>query len=71
MIYAIVNITLSLMISASKSTLRLNNLKSLRHKAKKNLTNLHKKFCESPPRTINFISLLKLVAFFEAAGAIA
>ncbi len=37
------------MISASKSTLNLNNLKILRPKVTKNLTNLHKKFCEFPP----------------------
>jgi len=39
------------MISASKSTLSLNNLKILRPKVTKNLTNLRKKFCELPPRT--------------------
>jgi len=37
------------MISASKSTLSLNNLKILRPKDKKNLTNLRKKFCEFSP----------------------
>jgi hypothetical protein len=37
------------MISASKSTLSLNNLKILRPKVKKNLMNFRKKFCESPP----------------------
>jgi len=37
------------MISASKSTLSLNNLKILRPKVTKNLTNLCKKFYESPP----------------------
>jgi len=37
------------MISASKSTLSLNNLKILRPKVVKNLKNLCKKFCESPP----------------------
>ncbi len=31
-------------------TLSLNNLKILRHKVTKNLTNFLKKFCESPPR---------------------
>jgi len=36
------------MISASKSTLGRNNLKILRPKVTKNLTNLEKKFCESP-----------------------
>jgi len=35
------------MISASKSTLSLNNLNISRPKVTKNLTNLHKKFCES------------------------
>jgi len=37
------------MISASKSTLSLKNLKILRPKVTKNLTNLHKKFWEFPP----------------------
>ncbi len=37
------------MISASKSALSLNNLKILRPKVTKNITNLHKKFCEFPP----------------------
>ncbi len=37
------------MISASKSTLRPNNLKILRPKVIKNLTNLRNKFCESTP----------------------
>ncbi len=37
------------MISASKSTLGLNNRKILRPKVKKNHTNLSNKFCESPP----------------------
>jgi len=37
------------MISASKSTLSLNNLKMLRPKVTQNLTNFCKKFCESPP----------------------
>jgi len=37
------------MISASKGTLSLNNLKILRPKVTKNLSNFHKKFCESPP----------------------
>ncbi len=41
------------MISASKSTLNLNNLKILRPKVTNNLTNLCKKFCESPPRHSN------------------
>jgi len=37
------------MISASKTAVSLNNLKILRPKVMKNLTNLPKKFCESPP----------------------
>jgi hypothetical protein len=37
-----------LMITASQSTLSLNNLKILRAKVTKNLMNLPKKFCESP-----------------------
>jgi len=37
------------MISTSKSTLILNNLKILRPKVTKNLINLNKKFCESQP----------------------
>jgi len=37
------------MISASKSTLSLNNLRILRTIVAKNLTNFCKKFCESPP----------------------
>ncbi len=40
------------MISASKSTLSVNNLKILRPKVTKNLTHLRKKFCESPPRAV-------------------
>ncbi len=36
------------MMSAQKT----NNLKILRHKVRKNLTNLPKKFCEFPPRYI-------------------
>jgi len=36
------------MISASKSTLSLNNLNILRPKVTKNLMNLRKKFCKSP-----------------------
>jgi len=38
------------MISATKSTLSLNNLKILRPKVKKSLPNFRKKFCEFPPR---------------------
>jgi len=47
MVYAVVNITL-------KSALSLNNLKILRPKVTKNLTNLRKKFCESPPWSLNW-----------------
>jgi len=36
------------MISASRSTLSQNDLKMLRPKVKKNLTNLPKRFCEFP-----------------------
>jgi hypothetical protein len=38
------------MISASKITLSLNNLKILKPKVTKNLTKLLKKFCEFRPR---------------------
>jgi len=38
------------MIFASKTTLSQNNFKILRHKVTKNLTNLPRKFCESPLR---------------------
>ncbi len=48
-----------LMISTSKSTLCLNNLKIIRPKVTKNLTNLHKKFCESPPRAFHTFELDK------------
>jgi len=37
------------MISASKTTFSLNNIKILRPKVTKNLTNLLKRFCEPPP----------------------
>ncbi len=37
------------MISALKTTLNQNNLKILRTKVRKNLSNLPKKFCEFPP----------------------
>jgi len=54
------------MISASKSTLSLNNLKILRPKVTKNLTNLGKKFCEFPPRHFraqkNHLSITKLIS---------
>ncbi len=41
------------MISASKITLSLNNLKILRPKVTKNLTNLGKKFYESSPSLVS------------------
>jgi len=41
------------MISASQSTLSLNNLKILRLKVTKNLTNLPKKFCKFPSRSLD------------------
>jgi len=50
------------MISASKTTFSLNNIKILRLKVKKNLTNLRKKFCESPPWRIILLKLLKRTA---------
>jgi len=40
-----------LLISASKTTFCHCNLKILRPKVRKNLTNLLKKLCEFPPRT--------------------
>jgi len=40
------------MISATKGSLSLNNHKILRPKGTKNLTNLHKKFCEFPPSVL-------------------
>jgi len=40
------------MISAAKSTLSLKNIKILRPKVTKNLTNLPKRFCEFRPRLI-------------------
>ncbi len=36
------------MISGSKTTFSLNNLKILRPKVTKNLMNMHKKFCKYP-----------------------
>jgi len=40
------------MISASKTTFSDFNLKILRPKVTKNLTNFRKKFCEFPPRDL-------------------
>jgi len=51
------------MISASKTTFSLKNLKILRPKRTKNLTNLHKKFWESPPRM--FVALKISVTNYE------
>ena len=48
MICTVVNITL-LMLSASKSTVNLKNLKILKPKVTKNVTNLPKKVCEFRP----------------------
>ncbi len=42
------------MISASRITFSHYSLKILRPKVRKNLTNLHKKFCEFPPRSIYY-----------------
>ncbi len=42
------------MISVLKSTLNLNNLKILRPKVTKNLTNLLKMFCETSPWSFDF-----------------
>jgi len=52
------------MISASKSTSSLNNLKILRPKVMKNLTNLHDNFCESPPRC-HFINVKHTNLLYE------
>ncbi len=43
------------MISASKTTLSHYNLKILRPKVTKNLTNLPKKFCDFPPSCIRLL----------------
>jgi hypothetical protein len=45
-----------LMISASKTTLNLKNIRILRLKVKKSLTTLHTKFCESPPCIMLFLA---------------
>ncbi len=42
------------MISASQSTLSLNNLKIVRPKVTQNLSNFNKKFCESAPKSESF-----------------
>jgi len=47
------------MISASKSTLSLNNLKILRLKVTENLMNLLKMFCEYPPRALIWIGQIE------------
>jgi len=47
-------VTHPLIIFASKTTNSCYNLKILRPKVTKNLTNLRKKFCESPPRALIF-----------------
>jgi len=57
------------MIFASKSTLSQNNLKILRPKVAKNLTNLRKNFCESTPCTLKSSRQITLpfrnIAFLE------
>ncbi len=56
------------MISATKSTLSSNNLKILRHKVTKNLTNFCRKFCEPHPVDdlvkLLFLSLRRISPFF-------
>jgi len=55
------------MISASKRTLKLNNLKIFMPKVRKSLTNLPKEFCEFPPwflkkrLTLTCSSTLKII----------
>jgi hypothetical protein len=51
------------MMSASKSTLSLNNLKILRPKVTKNLMNLSKTFCEYPPSLFILYRLFLIVCF--------
>ncbi len=55
------------MIFALKSTLSLNNIKILRPKVTKNLTNSPKKFCESPPGQVGncFVKAQKNISYFE------
>jgi len=53
------------MISASKSTLSINKLNNLRPKVMKNLTNLSKKFCEFPPRSVNLTQREFLKSIFN------
>jgi len=62
MINKVVNINLS----ASKTTFSHFNLKILRPKVTKNLKNLRKKFCESPPRAEgdNLSSLVNDTPFY-------
>ncbi len=58
------------MIYTSKSTLSLDDLKILSPKVTKNLTNLHNKFCESPPwprRDSSEVTRVKL-GYNEHAG---
>jgi len=50
------------MISASKSTLSLNNLKIVRPKVMKFFTNLRTKFCEYPPSNVAWTSCAMLLA---------
>ncbi len=52
------------MIFASKSTLSPNNLKILRPKFAKNLTNMPKQFCESPPSILSSVINLTTMLLF-------
>jgi len=54
------------MISVSKSSLSLNNLKILRPKVTKNLMNLSEKFCELPPYHLD----LRMALFLQAGRAL-
>ncbi len=56
------------MISISKSTLSLNNLKILRPKVTKKLTNLPKKFCEFLPRCPSLYLRPKIDLHFTNSG---
>jgi len=56
------------MISASKTTFSHCNIKILRLKVTKNLTNLLKKFCEFPPRKFLRIDFEKSHNAFTIRG---
>jgi len=53
------------MISASKTTFRHYNLKILRPKDAKNITNLRKKFCEFPPRGLCIPMRIELLSKYD------